>query len=99
MLRTLAEREGYPEGVVKRHDGRTLAMISLQNLLDDAKCYETIRPLRGRMGCAVPNGHGRNTAVSGVSTLLMIGQGRYWRVITNRCGYGFMFVFHGIESV
>ena len=62
-------------------------MINLQNLLDDAKCYETIRQLRWpggvrcphcgatavtKQGEIPPNRRGGNTAAKGAITILTI---------------------------
>ena len=62
-------------------------MINLQNLLDDVKCYETVRRLRGPEGSGArtvmrPNGsdqvgippsrRGGNTAAKGAITILTI---------------------------
>ncbi len=48
---------GYTERVPKHFAAGFSTMINLQNLLDDVKCYETVRRLRG------PEGSGARTVM------------------------------------
>lgn len=79
-------------------------MINLQSLLDDAKCYETVRQLRWPEGvrcphCGVatitqqdgipPSRRGRNIAVKAAIATLTISRVPCWLDIINRCGFGF----------